>query len=70
MVNIVSRQPHPSVVKECLCKNCGSTLSYTPSDVKKHESSDYLGDVSISYKIICPVCEHNIFVAKPILIGY
>jgi DNA-directed RNA polymerase subunit RPC12/RpoP len=60
MVNIVSRVPHPSVVKEVICRNCGSTLTYTPVDIKQIKVSDYGGGVDVEHVIECPVCNHKI----------
>ena len=59
MVTVVSTQPHPSVVKETVCKNCGSTLQYVPRDIKERTVSDYTGDREIVLYIDCPVCSHQ-----------
>lgn len=32
-IKIISKEPDKSVVKRCVCKNCGATLEYTPNDV-------------------------------------
>lgn len=29
-IKIISKEPDKSVVKRCVCKNCGATLEYTP----------------------------------------
>lgn len=56
MVTVVSTQPHPSVVKEAICRNCGSVLQYTPNDVKESKSYDYTGGYDIVKNIVCPPC--------------
>lgn len=60
MVKVISKEPHPSVIKQIICKNCGSTLEYTPSDVKQRSVSDYLGDIDIVKYINCPECNHEV----------
>ena len=62
MVRVVNSDPHPSVVKEVVCKNCGATLEYVPADVQKKTVSDYLGDRDIVHFIKCPPCGHEITV--------
>lgn len=56
MVTVVSTQPHQSVVKETICKNCGSTLQYIPRDIKERTVTDYTGCREIIRFIECPVC--------------
>jgi DNA-directed RNA polymerase subunit RPC12/RpoP len=63
MVTVVSTIPHPSVVKEVVCKHCGSTLNYVPIDVKEDYTSDYTGDKDYYKYIGCPTC-NNIVVVK------
>lgn len=63
MVTVVSTVPHPSVIKEIVCNNCGSTLDYVPNDIKLKWVSDYTGDrerVKYIKYIDCPVCDHNL----------
>lgn len=60
MVTVVSTQPHPSVVKEIICRNCGSTLQYVPRDVKEKYVSDYTGDKDLVRYIECPTCSHHV----------
>ena len=60
MVTVVSTQPHPSVVKETVCRNCGSTLQYVPRDVKEKYVSDYTGDRDLVRYIECPTCSHHL----------
>jgi uncharacterized protein with PIN domain len=62
MVTVVSRTPHQSVVKETICKNCGSTLQYVPRDIKERTVSDYLGDRDIIKYIECPECNDHVTV--------
>ena len=62
MVWVVNKEPHKSVVKEAICRNCGVTLNYVPADVRVKEVRDYLGD-SERYKVIeCPACHHEVHV--------
>jgi DNA-directed RNA polymerase subunit RPC12/RpoP len=56
MVTVVSTTPHASVVKETICRNCGSTLQYVPADIKKEIHRDYGGGSDTYYHIVCPPC--------------
>lgn len=60
MVQVVNATPHPSVVKEVICHNCGVTLSYVPADKIKKSISDYLGERDYYYVIECPACKHEL----------
>jgi RNase P subunit RPR2 len=62
MVTVISKQPHPSVVKETFCRNCGSVLQYVPMDRKQKTISDYLGDRDIVHYIECPECKEHVTV--------
>ncbi len=62
MVTVVSTVPHPSVVKEAICRNCGATLNYVPSDIKKEVHTDYGGGSDTYYHIKCPPCGENVSV--------
>lgn len=62
MVQIISTKPHPSVVKQKICRNCGATLEYTPNDIQKRKSTDYTGHVDIDNVIQCPQCHKEVFV--------
>ncbi len=62
MVTVVSTQPHPSVVKEIICRNCGATLNYVPADIQEKIVSDYGGGRDIFYFIKCPPCGHEVTV--------
>jgi len=60
MVEIVSKEPHKSVVKEAVCHKCGVTLSYVPIEVKEDYTSDYLGDKDYYKYISCPNCPSRV----------
>jgi hypothetical protein len=60
-VKIIDEGPDPSVVKECICKNCGVKLQYVPKDVQK-KSYRYFDESRITKFIICPSCEENVYV--------
>ena len=62
MVTVVSTSPHPSVVKETICRNCGATLQYVPKDIKEKIVSDYTGDKERIRYIECPPCNHHIVI--------
>ncbi len=62
MVTVVSKVPHQSVVKETICRNCGSTLQYVPRDIKERTVSDYTGDREIVRYIDCPECNDRVTV--------
>ena len=62
MVTVVNTVPHPSVIKEVVCRNCGATLSYVPADVKKEIHKDYGGGSDTIYYIRCPPCSHKVLV--------
>ena len=62
MVTVVSTQPHASVIKETICRNCGSTLQYVPRDIKERTVSDYTGDREIVRYIECPECNDRVTV--------
>lgn len=62
MVTVVSTQPHRSVVREAICKDCGSTLEYVPKDVKNRTVRDYTGERELIHYIDCPNCNHQVAV--------
>lgn len=62
MVRVVNQAPHPSVVKEVICRNCGSTLEYTPRDIQKRTETDYTGGRDIVHFITCPPCGNQVTV--------
>ena len=64
MVRVVSTQPHPSVVKETICKNCGAVLEYVPADIQSRRETDYTGGTDLIHFITCPPCGHKITVRQ------
>jgi len=64
MVKVVNTVPHPSVVKEVVCRSCGATLEYVPNDIQEGKSYDYTGDYDIIHFIKCPPCGHEIQVKR------
>lgn len=60
MIKIISTVPHPSVVKEVICKNCGATLEYAPVDVAVKIDYDYTGGSDSIRYIKCPNCDNHI----------
>lgn len=62
MVTVVNRDPHMSVVKETICRNCGVTLQYVPNDVKEDYTSDYTGSKDYYNYIQCPNCNKHVTV--------
>jgi ribosomal protein S27E len=66
MVTVVNSTPHPSVVKEVICRKCGATLSYVPQDVTVESSADYGGSNDTWSYIKCPPCGNIISVERPV----
>jgi len=64
MVKIVALEPDKSVVKECICQNCGETLAYVPNDLKEDYSSDYTGSKDYFNYIECPNCNKRIILRR------
>lgn len=62
MVTVVSKQPHATVLKEIICRNCGCTLQYVPRDIKERTVSDYTGDRELVRYIECPECNDQVTV--------
>jgi DNA-directed RNA polymerase subunit RPC12/RpoP len=60
MVRVVSAQPHPSVVKEVVCRRCGATLEYVPADIREEIHTDYTGGKDKYNYIVCPPCGHKV----------
>jgi DNA-directed RNA polymerase subunit RPC12/RpoP len=56
MIKVISTVPHESVVKQIVCKHCGSTLEYAPVDVLVSRWTDYGGDLNTTRYIVCPTC--------------
>lgn len=63
MVTVVKTEPHPAVVKEVGCRNCGATLNYVPNDVKQDYSTDYTGSKDYYNYITCPPCGKKVTVS-------
>lgn len=61
-IKIVKLEPDQSVVKRCICRKCGVTLEYTPSDVVYDSRTDYTGGSDPYNTISCPNCPHRIVV--------
>jgi DNA-directed RNA polymerase subunit RPC12/RpoP len=61
MVRIVKVEPHPTVLKEAICKGCGATLEYVPNDVKDRTVS-CMGDIDVYRYISCPNCDKEVTV--------
>jgi DNA-directed RNA polymerase subunit RPC12/RpoP len=64
MVRVVKSEPHPSVVKEVICSNCGATLEYIPKDIKQRIEGDYTGGSDQINFIECPQCSHEIVISR------
>lgn len=62
MVTVVSTTPHPSVVKETVCRHCGATLQYVPNDIQNRVVIDYAGGRDVVYFILCPACGKQVTV--------
>ena len=59
MVRVVKQEPHPSVVKEVVCRHCGATLEYVPADIQRRIETDYGGGRDTVYFIQCPPCGNH-----------
>ncbi len=59
-VIVIDSKPHPSVVKEKICRNCGATLQYTPQDVATKKDYDYTGSFDVVRYIKCPQCSKDV----------
>jgi hypothetical protein len=55
-IKVISTDPHRSVVKQVVCRNCGATLEYTPADVMQKYVKDYGGGGDMEHTIVCPPC--------------
>jgi RNase P subunit RPR2 len=62
MVKVINAVPHVSVVKRCICKNCGSELEYVPQEVMVNFTSDYTGGKDYYKYITCPSCNKEVIV--------
>lgn len=64
-MRVVSSDPHKSVVKQVICKTCGSTLEYVPIDVTSKYYKDYGGGGDWYSHVVCPNCSSTVSVPKP-----
>lgn len=64
MVKVISTMPPPHMVRQVVCKNCGSTLEYMPRDIKSYTSTDYGGGTDVHDYILCPTCSNKVSVRK------
>lgn len=55
-IKIINKTPHKSVVKKCVCQNCGATLEYTPQDIQIKTYKDYGGGSDNYEEFNCPNC--------------
>jgi DNA-directed RNA polymerase subunit RPC12/RpoP len=62
MIKVIDSKPDPSVVKEIICKNCGSKLEYTPIDLHVYHGTDYSGGPDGEEWINCPSCAKKVTV--------
>lgn len=62
MIRIIDDKPHPTVVRQVVCKNCGVTIEYTPNEIKSKNVSDYGGGSDTYHFLKCPKCDHTIYV--------
>lgn len=61
MVTIVKLAPHPTVVRQVVCKEgCGATLEFVPNEVQHRTWVDYGGDNNQVDYIICPNCSKEV----------
>lgn len=59
-IRIINDTPDASVIKRCVCSNCGVTLEYTPSDTRREIVKDYTGCGDVYTSIDCPKCRYVI----------
>ena len=64
MIRIIKTEPHKSIVKEVICRNCGTTLEYTPNDVLVDYTTDYLGDRDYFSYVGCLACTCKVRVER------
>lgn len=60
MVTVVSGPK----VRQCTCRECGSTLEFTHSDIRSQSGRDISGCYDTDYYILCPVCTTKCFVSR------
>lgn len=59
-IRVVKKEPAPEVLKQCVCRQCGATLEYSPIDVKKYEARDFSGGPDGRTWIVCPECNSDV----------
>lgn len=64
VVRVVKEEPHPIVVKEVVCANCGVTLEYTPNDVQRHEDTGLSCGPNCATWVECPKCSEKAVIAR------
>ena len=64
MLRVLDPNPHKSVVKEVICRNCGATLEYVPADITQETHHDYGGGSDTYYFIDCPKCNQQVSVKR------
>lgn len=63
MTYVIHKDPHPSVVKEAVCRDgCGATIGYVPNDIQQTTHYDYGGGSDTYNYVTCPCCSKKIFV--------
>ncbi|TSC73700.1 MAG: hypothetical protein G01um101444_482 [Parcubacteria group bacterium Gr01-1014_44] len=64
-VSVISSKPAASVVKKCICKNCGKKLKYVPKDVVTQNAEDfYMCGTGGMKWITCPSCKERVVLKR------
>lgn len=63
-IKIISLISDKKVVKQCVCRNCGATLEYTPNDVTYKNFGDYCGGSDRYACFDCPNCHKPIQICQ------
>ena len=63
-IRIIKQEPDKSVVKQCVCNNCGVTLEYTPHDVTYKTYHDYGGGSDLYAEFKCPNCNKKLQICQ------
>jgi RNase P subunit RPR2 len=61
MVTVVNPKPHSSVIKRCICRNCGAELEYVPAEVQSKTVGDYGGGSDTYRFVTCPQCSQAVY---------
>lgn len=64
MIRVIDSKPHPSVLKQVICRHCGSALEYAPVDVRERDEHDYAGGSEHIRFIDCPSCQHQVTLSR------